>query len=63
MLSRILKLEALSFFSKCSELDVHFKNGIKNAEKLFVSEITEFEIVPQNSSYCDGGTGTQQSMC
>ena len=32
-------------------------------KKLSVSEITSFEFVVGNSAYCDGNTGTQQSMC
>ena len=34
----------------------------KIQKNLLVSEITAFEFVAGNSGYCDGNTGTQQSM-
>ena len=35
----------------------------KIQKKLVASEITAFEVVARNSAYCDGNTGTLQSMC
>ena len=62
-ISRILRLEGSSFYSKSSKLDVHFTNAIKNHKKLFVSEKTAFEVVAGNFALCDGNPCTRQSMC
>ena len=35
MISRILRVEGSSFLSKCSKLDLHFRNAIKDREKAF----------------------------
>ena len=55
----MLKLEGSSLFLKCLKLAVHFRIAIKNQKKLFVSEITAFEIVAGNLLYWDGNTCNQ----
>ena len=56
-------LEASYISSKCSKVDVHLRNDLKNQKNLFVFEITAFEFDAGNSAYCDGNTCIRRPMC
>ena len=51
------------FVWKSSKFNVNFKNGEKNCEKSFVSELIVSELVALNCLYKEDNTCHRQSMC
>ena len=60
---KYISSESHLFFSKCSKIDIDFRNGVEKSEKCFCFQVIAFELVAVDSHYYEENNCHQHAMC